>query len=128
VETVPASLDPAQPAQWWLPSYFAQWLGRSIVLADPVALELHGTTNPTAGQPYTPVGDTAVPLRYGQSYDIRVRMTDLSRGGPAVTDNAVNPGPAPVSTIGFRRFVPFTPVTITNLDQTATPAAPQTTY
>ncbi len=69
-----------------------------------------------------------MPLRYGQSYDVRVRMTDLSRGGPAATDSAVNPGPAPVATIGFRRFVPFKPVTITNLDQTATPAAPQTTY
>ena len=128
VETVPAGLDPTQPTQWWLPSYFAQWLGRSVVTADPTALTLHGDSNPSAGQPYTPVGDTAVPLRYGQSYDFRVRMTDLSRGGPAVTDSAVNPGAAPIGTMPFRRFVPFQPVTIANLNQTATPAAPQTMY
>jgi hypothetical protein len=128
VETVPAGLDPTQPAQWWLPSYFAQWLGRSVVTADPTALTLHGDPAPSAGQPYPPVGDTAVPLRYGQSYDFRIRMTDLSRGGPAVSDSAVNPGAVPIGTIPFRRFVPFQPVTVTNLNQTATPAAPQTMY
>src|ERR1700722_7445991 len=126
VETVPAGLDPTQPTQWWLPSYFAQWLGRSVVTADPTAGRLHGDSDPSAGQPYTPGGGNAVQLRYGQSYDFRVRMTDLSRGGPAVTDNAVNPGAAPIGTMPLRRFVPFQPVTITNLSQTATPAAPQT--
>jgi hypothetical protein len=128
VETVPTRLDPTQPGEWWLPSYFAQWRGRSIVVADPIALQLHGDPDPTAGQPYTAVGDTDVTLLYGRSYDIRVRMMDLSRGGPAVTDNAGDPGPAPIGTIPFRRFVPFKAITIANLDQTATPAAPQTTY
>ena len=107
---------------------FAQWRGRSVVLGDPIALQLAGALNPSAGQPYTPVGDTDVPLLYGQSYDLRVRLMDLSRGGPEVTDNAINPGPAPISTIPFRRFVPFKPVTVTNLDKGATPASPQTMY
>jgi hypothetical protein len=129
VETVPAGLDPTEPSALWLPSYFAQWQGGSVVLADPIALELHGTTNPRAGQPYTAAPDaTAVALLYGQSYDVRVRLMDISRGGPGVSDTAINPGPAPIATIPFRRFVPFKSVTITNLDQTATPAVPQTTY
>jgi hypothetical protein len=80
------------------------------------------------GPPYTPVGDTDVPLLYGQTYDLRVRFMDLSRGGPEVTDNAINPGPAPIATIPFRRFVPFKPVSVTNLDKGATPAAPQTMF
>jgi hypothetical protein len=128
VETVPAQLDPAQPGQSWLPSYFGQWRGTSVVLPDPVALELHGDPNPAAGQPYTAVGDSDVPLRYGHNYDFRVRLADLSRGGPRVTDQAANPGPAPVGTIPFRRLVPFGAVTVTNLDPAATPAAPQTMY
>lgn len=127
-ETVPVRHDPAQPGEWWLPSYLAQWRGRSVVLPDPVALELHGDPGPTSGQPYTPVGDTDVPLRYGQSYDLRVRLMDLSRGGPQVSDEAINPGPAPVAAIPFRRLLPFKPVTVINLNQGATPASPQTMY
>jgi len=128
VETLPAQLDSTQPSQWWLPSYFTQWRGNSVVLPDLVGLELHGDPDPAAGQPYTAVGDTDVPLRYGKSFDFRVRLADLTRGGPQVTDQAANPGPAPVAALGFRRFVPFGPVTVTDLDQGATPAAPQITY
>jgi hypothetical protein len=129
VETVPVRLDPTQPSALWLPSYFAHWWGGSVVVADPIALELHGTANPSAGQLYTAAPDaTAVPLLYGRSYDVRVRLMDISRGGPIVSEAAINPGPAPIASIPFRRFVPFKSVTVTNLDQTATPAAPQTTY
>jgi hypothetical protein len=128
VETLPVQHDPGQPADWWLPGYFAQWRGTSMVVTDPVALRLHGDPDPSAGQPYTAVGDTDVPLRYGRSYDFRVRLMDLSRGGPLVTDTPVNPAPAPTGLVPFRRFVPFQAVTITDLDLTATPAAPQTSY
>ena len=128
VDTVPARHDPAQAAEWWLPSYFAQWRGRSFVVTDQDALRLHGETDPAAQQPYAPVGDTAVPLLYGHSYDVRVRLMDLSRGGPAEGDAAVYPAPAPVGAIPFRRFVPFKPVTVTNPDPGATPAAPQVLY
>ncbi len=128
VETNAIRHDPTQPTEWWLPSYFAQWRGHSTVLADPVALQLHGVANPAAGQPYTAVGDSAVPLRYGRSYDMRVRLMDLSRGGPAVSDNPVNPSPSPIATLPFRRLVPFKPVAVSNLDEGANSAAPQTMY
>jgi hypothetical protein len=126
VETLPVRLDPTQPGEWWLPSYFTQWRGGSMVLPDPVAQQLRGA--PISPQPYTAVNADAVPLRYGRSYDMRVRLMDLSRGGPVVSDDAVNPGPAPMTTIPFRRLVPFKAVSIPNLDLTATSAAPQTTY
>ncbi|HTH99604.1 MAG TPA: hypothetical protein VL752_01555 [Acidisoma sp.] len=129
LETLPASLDPTSPTALWLSSYFAQWRGGSVVVTDPIALRLHGTANPSVGQTYIAAPDaTAVPLHYGKSYDVRVRLMDLSRGGPGLSDNAVNPGPAPIATIPFRRFVPFKPVTLTDLDLTATPATPQTSY
>jgi hypothetical protein len=53
---------------------------------------------------------------------------DLSRGGPAVAADPVNPAPAPVATVAFRRLVPFKAVTVTNVNQGATSAAPQTAY
>ena len=129
VEALPAGLDPTTPATLWLPSYFAQWRGGSVVLPDPIAVQLHGSTVSTGGQTYTATPDaTVVPLLYGKSYDVRVRLMDISRGGPAVSDTAVNPGPAPIATVPFRRFVPFKAVMVTNLSQTGTPAAPQTSY
>ncbi len=126
VETLPVRLDPTQPGSWWLPIYFTHWRGGSIVLPDFIALQLLGKT--PLSTPYTAVNADAVPLLYGRSYDMRVRLMDLSRGGPAATDNAINPGPAPIATIPFRRLVPFKSVTIPNLDLTATSAAPQTSY
>jgi len=126
IETQPLQHDPSKPAEWWLPSYFARWRGVSMVVPDPVALQLHGTT--AAGIPYTAVTTGMPPLLYGRTYDVRVRLMDLSRGGPSVSDLAINPGPAPIASLPFRRFVPFRPVTVTNLDETADPAAPQTTY
>jgi hypothetical protein len=126
VETMPLRPDPTQPAEWWLPSYFAQWRGTSMVLQDKVGLQLHGS--PVPAEPYTAVGASVVPLLYGHTYDFRVRLTDLSRGGPVVTDEAINPAPAPVCVFPFRRLVPFKQVAISNLDQTATTSAPQTTY
>jgi hypothetical protein len=128
VEAIPLQLDPSQPTEWWLPSYFGHWRGGSAVLADPVALKLHGTANPSLGQQYTAVNPGAVPLLYGQSYDLRVRMMDLTRAGPNAGDSPINPGPAPIATIPFRRMQPFKTVSITNLNLSATPAAPQTTY
>lgn len=61
---------------------------------------------------FEPVGDKAVPLRYGHTYDLRVRMSDLTRGGP---DNSV-PSPEPpghsVSTVTFQRRKAPVPVEI----------------
>ncbi|MBB6249400.1 hypothetical protein [Rhodanobacter sp. A1T4] len=126
VESMPVRLDPSQPQDWWLPPYFSHWRGGSIVLPDPLAAQLHGT--PAVPQQYTAVAADAVPLLYGRSYDVRVRLTDLSRGGPAVTDEAINPGPAPIATLPFRRYVPFKNVLTPDLDLTTTPSNPQTSY
>lgn len=128
VETNPLRHDRNQPSEWWLPSYFVQWRGRSVVVPDVDALTLHGDPSPSVGQPYAPVGDQDVPLRYGENYDVRVRLMDLTRGGPGSGDEPINPAPAPIATIPFRRLVPFKPVTITNLNQGATPSSPQTQY
>jgi len=128
VETPPIQLDPTAPAEWWLSSYFTQWRGKSIVLGDAAALQTSGFPDPSATRQYQPVGDDDVPLRYGNSYGFRVRLSDLSRGGPQVSDDPVNAAPAPIAPIPFRRFTPPRHVVITNLDETATPASPQKMY
>jgi hypothetical protein len=99
----------------WLPLYFAQWAGSSLVLADPVVKLLAfavSVSNPPQPLPPPKLDNpnpdlTAVPtLLYGSDYEFRVRLTDLTGGGPLSSDKPEHAGAAPVNEIGFRRFVP----------------------
>jgi hypothetical protein len=100
----------------WLPLYFAQWAGSSLVLPDPVmqylatAFALTNTGNPLPPPPalLNPNPDlSSVPtLLYGNNYEFRVRLVDLTGGGPLPGDAAVHPGPAPQALATFRRYIP----------------------
>jgi hypothetical protein len=102
----------------WLPLYFAQWAGASLVLPDPavqlLAYAVNAANTPKTGQPLPPPtlpnpnpDLTSVPtLRYGNDYEFRVRLVDLTGGGSRSTDPAIHAGPAPIAQVGFRRHVP----------------------
>src|SRR6202007_622245 len=97
---------------------FAQWAGSSLVLPDPVvqllayAVNAYNTSamnnplppptrpNPTRDPSLVPI------LRYGNDYEFRVRLADLTGGGPLVSDAAIHPGLAPVALAQFRRYIP----------------------
>jgi hypothetical protein len=105
VEPHPQQLEARSAGDYWLPQYFARWDGSTIGLPDPVAQRLgrHGAAR--VDTPFSPA--SALPeLRYGQSYRFRVRLRDLSGGGPAASDPTRDPGPAPEARIDFRRHVP----------------------
>lgn len=97
--------------QMWLPAFFTRWKGGSMVLRDPVEQRLRGVNS--APTQYKAVGADDVPLRYGHRYEFRVRLADLTGGGPTVGNEPVNPGEAPTSEIYFKRFVPLGPITVT---------------
>ncbi|HEX7840234.1 MAG TPA: hypothetical protein VF469_22305, partial [Kofleriaceae bacterium] len=103
IETVPARVRDTA-STYWLPMYFAQWRGKSLVLPDDLGYELSGA-DPLPARALSPVLTAVPPLRYGSSYQFRVRLCDLSGGGPALAGTSVNPAPAPVATCRFRRFV-----------------------
>ncbi|MFF3842585.1 hypothetical protein [Streptomyces sp. NPDC001930] len=107
VETVPVNhtFDPEGP--FWLPSYFTAWNGGSVVLTDPDAFRITGDPGLGAGAAYRAVTAGTPPLRYGRTYRFRVRLMDLTGGGPTAAD-AEDPtaGAAPTATVPFRRFVP----------------------
>lgn len=114
------------PANFWLPRYFAHWRGRSLVVSDKYGYAF-GTGGPPAPYPQNPSapqfsGSLAevldIGLRYGNWYQFRARLSDLTGGGPAVDDN--DPG-AGVATIQFLRYVPPKAVGAT-LDQPGAPA------
>ena len=53
-------------------------------------------------QTFLPVDDKLVPLRYGKTYEFRVRLADLTRGGPPSSDDTPLV-PHASSTINFQR-------------------------
>ncbi len=91
VEVAPTQISNAKPGEFWMPPYFCTWRGSSLVLTDPDLTQLHArlavdpefeSTRLGRQQTFLPVGDKDVPMRYGRRYRFRVRLADLSRGGP----------------------------------------------
>ncbi|MCB8882694.1 hypothetical protein ACELLULO517_20790 [Acidisoma cellulosilytica] len=114
--TAAAAADPG-----WMPLYFAAWRGASLVTADPTVTQLNppapaGTTPPPLS---TLSGVPVPPPLYGHEYQFRVRLTDLTGGGPAVADAPLHPGLVPIATCPFRRFI-----SPKSLEVTTSPAPP----
>ena len=131
-EVYPSQLDGDTTSNFWLPSYFTQFTGRSLVLPDAEAAILHNAAragvqiNETyeavglrrdkittvggelkiADLPDLP-GQKSLDLRYGNAYDFRVRLTDFTGGGPLSIDDPDpdNQGPSPISTLNFKRYI-----------------------
>jgi hypothetical protein len=87
----------------WLPHYFANWRGGSLSVADDVPNKL--IQKPTPPRVSTPLPISTL-LSYGRSYAFRVRLGDLTTGGPLVAHKPVAPGPASVASVTFQRMVP----------------------
>ncbi len=125
VEVYPAQLDADKNGNFWLPSYFSQWIGNSLVLQDENAIAIYhkdelennylspGEYDPivetahkaTKNDFYKAVGLDKIELLYGNQYEFRVRMADITGGGPAIDKEPVYSSPAPVSSIRFLRHV-----------------------
>jgi hypothetical protein len=89
--------------QIWLPAWFVRWRGGSLV-AD--TLEEQRLMEVPATRPLLlePVGTGALELRYGRRYEFRVRLTDTTGGGPALSVDLVPLGESPLAAITFKRF------------------------
>jgi hypothetical protein len=122
VEVSPLQLENQEDGDFWTPAYFTQWQGRSLVTEDTLALRLAGRTV-TPGR-YAPVDDTAVALRYGHTYEFRVRLSDLANGGPPPEVAAFHEAPAPIARCPFRRFVPPALPRIEGVPEPLDPLAP----
>jgi hypothetical protein len=112
LEVVPAQIAPGRAGEFWMPPYFATWQGTSLALTDPKLAELHQDPELENSDfaahrlgresTFVPVDDTAVPLRYGQTYEFRVRLADLTRGGPPSTDLTPDSSDT-ITTVSFQR-------------------------
>jgi hypothetical protein len=88
----------------WLPRYFAQWQGTSLIAPDPVPYQLTAGTTPLPSSIYSSLVPPDL-LRYGNTYQFLTRLVDLTQGGPAVNTPALHSAPAPVGTCKFQRFI-----------------------
>jgi hypothetical protein len=124
VEPTPTSTGTSK--NYWLPRYFAHWRGSSLVVNDPYAYAF-SNGDPPASYPQNPSAPQFsgslsatlnIGLRYGQWYQIRTRLMDLTGGGPTPDGSAPDAG---VATLPFLRYVPPKAVTV-SLDQPDAPA------
>lgn len=112
VEVYPAQVDQRKDQPFWLPQYFANWLGKSLVLADTDAINIFQKENNNDPNRqakkydnYIAAGLEGFQLLYGNKYDFRVRLADISGGGPTIDDNRIYAAPAPEGFCDFRRHV-----------------------
>ncbi|WP_394747131.1 hypothetical protein [Spongiimicrobium salis] len=128
---------------YWLPMYFANWNGHSMVLPNEDAATIYQTTNanvdsdpfgtPVFDQDGNPVldengiqrttgtgvtgaaqnqlnqmyiaGAISAQLRYGSSYQFRIRMQDISGGAPSIDQNPIHDTPSDIATCNFKRYI-----------------------
>jgi len=135
-QVYPSQLDGDLTKSYWLPMYFASWNGHSMVLPDEDAANIYQNTADVKPDPLTLTTGTGVSgpaqnqankiyealkiqtaLLYGNRYEFRVRLRDLSGGG---TDNdpAIKPlniSPSSIGRCHFKRYVAPHHVRVKNL-------------
>ncbi|MBE5314902.1 MAG: hypothetical protein H4O13_05800 [Xanthomonadales bacterium] len=95
--------------QLWLPPWFAIWRGGSVVMETQDEQRLMNAPPPPAGSPPEtdlPVDLNGISLRYGNRYEFRVRLADATGGGPALGDDSLREGEAPIALLHMKRHVP----------------------
>lgn len=121
VQVYPARINADPATLFWLPSYFTQWYGASLVLPDERAAQLDKsgaladpgsfssakiTAKPDQkGGLYEPLLPANPELKYGKQYQFRVRLADLTGGGPREDDQELNDAPASSASVVFKRYV-----------------------
>ena len=88
----------------WLPRYFAQWRGTSLIAPDSVPYQLTAGNTPLPASIYSSLVPRDL-LRYGNTYQFVTRLVDLTQGGPAVNTPPLHSAPSPVGGCTFQRFI-----------------------
>ena len=119
-QVYPSQVDSQATKSFWLPMYFTNWIGKSLVMKDDVAARLYNhdkADRPGDINQLFDVKATTFTLRYGKTYYFRVRLCDLSNGGPAVDDNPspLIQAPNPAEKVEFKRFIQPGKLRFTNL-------------
>lgn len=133
-----------QQQTYWLPMYFANWNGHSMVLPNEDAAAIYQNSHPEVRdeEPNVPVFDKdgnpildengnqrttgtgvkkggaqnqlnkmyspapiSAELRYGRSYQFRVRLQDISGGSPDIGQDPINETSSDIANCTFKRYI-----------------------
>ncbi len=94
---------------YWLPMYFANWNDQCMVLPDKRAAEIYANSGDknlpaSLSDAYLAPAYTTK-LRYSNQYEFRVRMYDMSGGGPGSLAEPEKAIPGLVTKTHFKRYV-----------------------
>ncbi|MGV3559284.1 hypothetical protein [Larkinella arboricola] len=89
--------------QIWLPAWFVNWRGGSLVVSTNDEQRLMNVP-PGRPEPIVPVDVDQVELRYGRRYEFRVRLADTTGGGPSDTATPSRLGESPVALLHMKRY------------------------
>jgi hypothetical protein len=112
VEIHPVQLEAQKQGDLWLATYFTNWIGPALVTLDNDLTRLAGGPD-KSGVARVKGVPPGIALTYGQTYEFRVRLMDHTGGGPLSSGGPTVPGPSPVATRAFRRWIrPLAPVPV----------------
>lgn len=116
IQVLPAKHGDGVKDAYWLPAYFANWNGTCLCLPDPLPeiinqlKEVKEKLNEEKPQPlpkmmFVQNEEDKVTLTYGNTYAFRVRLSDISGGGPKSNAVSQNRGEHKIALHTFKRFV-----------------------
>ena len=130
--------------EYWLPAYFSNWNGTCLCIPDPLPEELNQLgefkkelfirdgrdPEDIPKMMYKQKADDKIDLKYGQTYAFRVRLSDISGGGPGPDANSENKGEHKIAIQTFKRFVAPQPaaLTLSNDNQSIVIERPRLNY
>ncbi|MFG1933736.1 hypothetical protein ACGFK1_24300 [Mycobacterium sp. NPDC048908] len=127
-QVYPVLVDGRKNGPYWLPMYFANWNGHSMVLPDQDAADIYRTNDGNVKEdPLNPADNTGTgaakggapnklndiywprpiqtELRYGGDFEFRVRMMDLSGGVPDRSRSPIDETLSYKARKRFRRYI-----------------------
>ncbi len=121
-QVYPSQVDGQGAKSFWLPMYFTNWIGKSLVMKDDTAARIykHDDANrPVSSNQVFREKQVSFKLVYGNTYFFRVRLCDLSNGGPSVTDemSATKQAPNPAEKVDFKRYIEPGKLRLSDLDR-----------
>ncbi len=123
---LPFQVYPSKPygdpdSSYWLPMYFANWNDHSLVLPDKTAAEIYKNVDVPISNTYSSRSGITK-LRYGKSYDFRVRLTDITGGGPEANQNPADDRSSSVAAVRFKRYVAPYALRVVNKEDVHSPS------
>ncbi len=108
-QVYPSKVHSLAGSDFWLPMYFSNWNNASLVIPDRAAALLYA--NDRDKNKPVKISDTYnapeynTKLLYGQTYFFRVRLSDISGGGPDAGVQMNAPSPSQIASAPFKRYV-----------------------